>query len=149
MKTRMILVNYFILACAAFASIPQAEGSQNLFRVVILPDSVKHKLAIFLQQKEKMSSAARSVLVYNYANPKDVQFKDGMYTFMLPGPHFQPRVFIFENGQLQMFEHIDIDGLLEEYLAYIKTSGIPERHKIKYLRLIWRFLDEGFKRESR
>jgi hypothetical protein len=102
----------------------------------------------FLQEKEKLSSPASAIYVYNYASPKDRRFKDGLYTFRLPGPHFQPRLFIFEKGQLQLFESIDINGLLEEYLNYIKRSGIAERHKIEYLHLIWRFLDEGFKRES-
>lgn len=148
MKTKVITLVYLMVGCSAFATDLQTKPSQNPFRIVILPDSIKHQLGMFLQRKEKLTSPASAILVYNYANPKDIRFKVGLFTFSLLGPHFQPRIFIFENGHLQIFENIDINGLLGEYLAYIMSSGIAERNKIKYLHLIWRFLDEGFKREG-
>jgi hypothetical protein len=148
MTTKVFVLICLILGYSALASDIQTKPSQNLLRTVVLPDSIKHQLGIFLQRKEKLTSPASAILVYNYPNPEDIRFKDGLYTFSLLGPHFQPRIFIFENGRLQIFERIDINGLLGEYLAYIKRPGIAERNKIKYLHLIWRFLDEGFKREG-
>ena len=135
-----------LIACYFFCSSAQQNEKKQLFPMVEIPDSVRLIVGEFLKQQEHLDTTFAAFYIYNYTNPKDYEFKDGIYTFRLMGPHFQPRIMIHNKGKIDLFQNTHIAGLLEEFLVFIKTAEINDKEKIKYLKMICRFLEDGYKK---
>jgi hypothetical protein len=145
----MKIVHYFIFAtviCFFSQSFAQDTKKEQLFPMVEIPDSIRSTIGKFLEEEEKVDTSIIAFYLYNYEDPKNYKFQDGIYTFRLMGPHFLPRLLIYKNGRLKIFRNIDINGLLDEYVQFIKSNkDINYIEKINYLKSICRFIEEGVK----
>jgi hypothetical protein len=116
----------------------------NLSYNLKIPDSIYDKLEKFyLNEGENVNS---HINVYNLSS-KTVNFgnKSGVYTFNLTGAHFPRRLFIFSNNKVFIFKSkgaFDSLGVLQEFIDCVKLLEITESDRIKYLKIICKYLQE-------
>ena len=91
-----------ILAMAVWNASAQ-NGEENPFPRVTVPDSIAVTLKKAYETSSKLRSNAEAN-VYNLIDRFDYDFKDGIYSFKGMGPHFPRRIFIFDKGQLFIFD---------------------------------------------
>ena len=125
----------------------QQKEKNTLFPMVEIPDSVRLIVGEFLKEQEHLDTNFTAFYIYNFSNPKDYKFKEGIYTFRLMGPHFLSRLMIYTKGKIYLFKSVHIDGLLEEYLSFIKREKVNTEEKLNYLKLISKFLQEEYQTE--
>jgi len=121
---------------------------QNFLRMVELPNSARAILMKYIKEKEKLSNDDVGMYVFNLQNPKDLKYKDGIYTFRLMGPHFHRRVFIVNGSDINIFDSQYIDDFLEEFNFFIKKATLPTKKKIEYLKAISNFFEEEYNTEN-
>ena len=143
-----ILILSFTLLFGFHSSVVQSQIHRSPFEMVNVPESIRWKLAQFLEKKEKLDTPSMAIYIYNLLEPKNYVFKDGIYQFRLMGPHFIPRIFIFNHGKMKIFQNYDLESFLGEYLSYIKISSLSPRTEIKYLTAIAQYFQEEYYREN-
>lgn len=132
-----ILIIFMVPNCNVHSQ--KTSSSQNLK----IPDSIYNKLEKFyIEERETVNS---HINVYNLLSKKSSDFKSGIYSFNLTGPHFPRRIFIFNNNKIYIFKSVgafDSIGILEEFIECIKLLNISEPDRVKYLKAISNYLQE-------
>lgn len=108
-----------------------------------IPDSIYNKLEKFYI--EERGTVNSHINVYNLIREKSYNFKSGVYSFNLNGPHFPRRIFIFGNNKTYIFKSVgafDSIGILQEFIECIKLLNISEADSVKYLKAISNYLQE-------
>lgn len=151
MKTACFLLCLMLIGSTSHLFGQKTHSASTMLPMVRVPDSTYHQLSKFLLKMEHSdTTSAVGALIYNFARPRDYKFKDGIYTFRLSGPHFQHRLFIYRKGKLTMFEHHHTEGLLEEFLNFIKTTpDMSQQEKVTYLGYISKFLKNWIESSSK
>jgi len=145
---RRLTIIIFFIGFAVVNCLAQQGSGEKGFKMVKLPDTVRNKLAQYLSQQEKLETPNRAIYVFNLMNPKDYEFKKGIYSFKLMGPHFQRRIFIYTNNEIIIFNGYFIDDLLEEFTKFCNIVQIPVKEKILYLKAIADFLQTEYNTEN-
>ncbi len=78
---------------------------KNLFQTVRVPDSINLQLAEITYKRSSDISPKTGLYVWNLQSKKDLIFKDGIYSFKGLGPHFPRRLFIYNKGDIFIFEN--------------------------------------------
>ena len=99
------MVDRFIMLILAMAvwNASAQNGKGNSFPRVAVHDSIAVKLKKAYEKSSKLRSNAEAN-VYNLIDRFNYDFKDGIYSFKGMGPHFPRRIFIFDKGQLFIFD---------------------------------------------
>jgi hypothetical protein len=58
-------------------------------------------------------------------------------------------MFVWASGTLQMFERVDIEGMLNEYISFLMKTKLDPEMKIKYLKLMANFLQDSLESQTR
>lgn len=132
-----ILINFVVSNCDVHSQ--KTSSPQNLK----IPNSIYNKLEKFYI--EERGTVNSHINVYNLINNKSCDFKSGVYSFNLNGPHFPRRIFVFSNNKIYIFKSVgafDSIGILQEFIECIKLLNISEADRVKYLKVISAFLEE-------
>lgn len=132
-----ILIMFMVSNCNVYSQ--KKKSSQNLK----IPDSIYNKLEKFYT--EERGTVRSHINVYNLVSKKNHDFKSGVYSFNLNGPHFPRRIFIFSNNKTYIFKSVgafDSIGVLQEFIECIKLLNISEADSVKYLKAISNYLQE-------
>lgn len=117
----------------------------NPFQRVEVPDSIVIKLEEAYNKNAKNVNAGKNV--FNFLNKKDFVFKDGMFSFQGQGPHFPKRIFIFNNGNIFIFENegsFNPSGIIKEFVICIEKLNLSKKKVVKYIKAIGDYLEQEF-----
>ena len=135
----LIFLSLFNIFC-------RSQSSQlNPFVSVSVPDSVNLKLAKITYKVYKDINHRTGLIIYNLENRRDFVFKDGIYSFEGFGPHFPRRLFIFNNGNIYIFENIgsfNPSGVLKEFVENIGKLNLNDNQVVLYSKLISEYLQD-------
>ena len=132
-----------ILAMAVWNASAQ-NGEENPFPRVTVPDSIAVKLKKAYETSSKLRSNAEAN-VYNLIDRFDYDFKDGIYSFKGMGPHFPRRIFIFDKGQLFIFDSAgfnDPKGIVREFTKAMDSLNLSGDKVIQYSKAISKYLEQ-------
>jgi hypothetical protein len=138
-KHTFLVVAVFFLFCTNVSS---QNPKINPFQRVKVPDNIYIELEKSYRVSTGFDSVNAGKNVWNLINSKDFVFRNGLYSFKGQGPHFPRRLFIYNNGKLYVFTTNYIDKVLQEYIECIKSLGLSEADRIKYLKKISVYLQE-------
>ena len=135
--------NYILLlTCISLCYYTGAQTKKNPFQMVNVPDTIYKQLEnVYIQER---GSAGARINIFNLEDSKDFVFKNGIYSYRLSGPHFQRRLFIYNNSKLYIFTEIYIDDVIEQYMEGIKYLDLSVDDKICYLKIISEYLQVGY-----
>jgi hypothetical protein len=135
---------FFYVLISFLASTNIYSQKRNLSYNLKIPDSIYKKLENFyINERGNVNS---HINVYNLTS-KTVNFdyKSGVYAFNLSGPHFPRKIFVFYNNKAFIFKSVgafDSLGVLQEFIDCVKLLEITESDRIKYLKIICKYLQE-------
>lgn len=139
MKRVIYLAGVILLSCTYLRA---QNAKTNPFQRVKIPDSIYIRLEEAYKRSTGFDSVNAGKNVWNLINSKELDFKDGLYSFKGQGPHFPRRLFIFNKGKLYVFSSNNVNKILEEYIECIKLLELSEVDRIKYLKRISTYLQE-------
>ena len=119
------------------------SGKDNPFPRVIVPDSI----AVQLREAYKSTTTTRcnaEANVYNYIDPTDYDFKNGIYSFKGMGPHFPRRIFIFNDGRLFIFDNAGFDApkeVIHEFTRAMDSLHLSSDQVVQYVKAISEYLE--------
>ena len=131
-----------ILAMAVWNASAQ-NGEENPFPRVTVPDSIAVKLKKAYETSSKLRSNAEAN-VYNLIDRFDYDFKDGIYSFKGMGPHFPRRIFIFDKGQLFIFDSAGFNEpqeVIREFSQAIDSLNLSPDQIVQYSKTISKYLE--------
>lgn len=132
-----------ILAMAVWNASAQ-NGKGNPFPRVAVPDSI----AVQLREAYKSTTELRcnaEANVYNLIDRFDYDFKDGIYSFKGMGPHFPRRIFIFDKGQLFIFDSAGFNEpqeVIREFSQAIDSLNLSPDQIVQYSKTISKYLEQ-------
>ncbi len=132
-----------ILAMAVWNASAQ-NGKGNPFPRVAVPDSIAVKLKKAYETSSKLRSNAEAN-VYNLIDRFDYDFKDGIYSFKGMGPHFPRRIFIFDKGQLFIFDSAGFNEpqeVIREFSQAIDSLNLSPDQIVQYSKTISKYLEQ-------
>ena len=132
-----------ILAMAVWNASAQ-NGEENPFPRVTVPDSIAVKLKKAYETSSKLRSNAEAN-VYNLIDRFDYNFKDGIYSFKGMGPHFPRRIFIFDKGQLFIFDSAGFNEpqeVIREFSQAIDSLNLSPDQIVQYSKTISKYLEQ-------
>ena len=132
-----------ILAMAVWNASAQ-NGEENPFPRVTVPDSIAVKLKKAYETSSKLRSNAEAN-VYNLIDRFDYDFKDGIYSFKGMGPHFPRRIFIFDKGQLFIFDSAGFNEpqeVIREFSQAIDSLNLSPDQIVQYSKTISKYLEQ-------
>ena len=132
-----------ILAMAVWNASAQ-NGEENPFPRVTLTDSIAVKLKKAYETSSKLRSNAEAN-VYNLIDRFDYDFKDGIYSFKGMGPHFPRRIFIFDKGQLFIFDSAGFNEpqeVIREFSQAIDSLNLSPDQIVQYSKTISKYLEQ-------
>ena len=132
-----------ILAMAVWNASAQ-NGEENPFPRVTVPDSIAVKLKKAYETSSKLRSNAEAN-VYNLIDRFDYDFKDGIYSFKGMGPHFPRRIFIFDKGQLFIFDRAGFNEpqeVIREFSQAIDSLNLSPDQIVQYSKTISKYLEQ-------
>ena len=132
-----------ILAMAVWNASAQ-NGEENPFPRVTVPDSIAVKLKKAYETSSKLRSNAEAN-VYNLIDRFDYDFKDGIYSFKDMGPHFPRRIFIFDKGQLFIFDSAGFNEpqeVIREFSQAIDSLNLSPDQIVQYSKTISKYLEQ-------
>ena len=132
-----------ILAMAVWNASAQ-NGEENPFPRVTVPDSIAEKLKKAYETSSKLRSNAEAN-VYNLIDRFDYDFKDGIYSFKGMGPHFPRRIFIFDKGQLFIFDSAGFNEpqeVIREFSQAIDSLNLSPDQIVQYSKTISKYLEQ-------
>jgi hypothetical protein len=139
---------FFYVLISFIASTNIYSQKRSLSYNLRIPDSIYNKLEKFYINER--GSVNSHINVYNLTS-KTVNFsyKSGVYAFDLTGAHFPRRIFVFYNNKIFIFRSkgaFDSLGVLQEFIDCVKLLKITESDRIKYLKIICKYLEEELAR---
>ncbi|WP_337518071.1 hypothetical protein [Alistipes ihumii] len=120
------------------------NGEENPFPRVTVPDSIAVKLKKAYETSSKLRSNAEAN-VYNLIDRFDYDFKDGIYSFKGMGPHFPRRIFIFDKGQLFIFDSAGFNEpqeVIREFSQAIDSLNLSPDQIVQYSKTISKYLEQ-------
>ena len=132
-----------ILAMAVWNASAQ-NGEENPFPRVTVPDSIAVKLKKAYETSSKLRSNAEAN-VYNLIDRFDYDFKDGIYSFKGMGPHIPRRIFIFDKGQLFIFDSAGFNEpqeVIREFSQAIDSLNLSPDQIVQYSKTISKYLEQ-------
>jgi len=132
-----------ILAMAVWNASAQ-NGKGNPFPRVAVPDSIAVKLKKAYETSSKLRSNAEAN-VYNLIDRFNYDFKDGIYSFKGMGPHFPRRIFIFDKGQLFIFDSAGFNEpqeVIREFSQAIDSLNLSPDQIVQYSKTISKYLEQ-------
>lgn len=143
MKKTNKIIRIVLIYCMLLATISiQAQiKKRNPFQFVEVPDSVMK--ALVNNYNEVTGESDTCYIIFNLLDRYCLKFKDGIYSFKGPGPHFPRKVFIYNKKQLFIIDSIgafDPKGVLQEFSQASYTLDLTENQFISYLRIIYEYL---------
>ena len=132
-----------ILAMAVWNASAE-NGNGNPFPRVAVPDSIAVKLKKAYETSSKLRSNAEAN-VYNLIDRFDYDFKDGIYSFKGMGPHFPRRIFIFDKGQLFIFDSAGFNEpqeVIREFSQAIDSLNLSPDQIVQYSKTISKYLEQ-------
>ena len=120
------------------------NGEENLFPRVTVPDSIAVKLKKAYETSSKLRSNAEAN-VYNLIDRFDYDFKDGIYSFKGMGPHFPRRIFIFDKGQVFIFDSAGFNEpqeVIREFSQAIDSLNLSPDQIVQYSKTISKYLEQ-------
>ena len=110
--------------------------------------SPRDRIAVKLKKAYETSSKLRSnaeANVYNLIDRFDYDFKDGIYSFKGMGPHFPRRIFIFDKGQLFIFDSAGFNEpqeVIREFSQAIDSLNLSPDQIVQYSKTISKYLEQ-------
>ncbi|MFR3489743.1 MAG: hypothetical protein ACLTTP_11430 [Alistipes ihumii] len=140
------MVDRFIMLILAMAvwNASAQNGEENPFPRVTVPDSIAVKLKKAYETSSKLRSNAEAN-VYNLIDRFDYDFKDGIYSFKGMGPHFPRRIFIFDKGQLFIFDSAGFNEpqeVIREFSQAIDSLNLSPDQIVQYSKTISKYLEQ-------
>ena len=140
------MVDRFIMLILAMAvwNVSAQNGEENPFPRVTVPDSIAVKLKKAYETSSKLRSNAEAN-VYNLIDRFDYDFKDGIYSFKGMGPHFPRRIFIFDKGQLFIFDSAGFNEpqeVIREFSQAIDSLNLSPDQIVQYSKTISKYLEQ-------
>ena len=140
------MVDRFIMLILAMAvwNASAQNGEENPFPRVTVPDSIAVKLKKAYETSSKLRSNAEAN-VYNLIDRFDYDFKDGIYSFKGMGPHFPRRIFIFDIGQLFIFDSAGFNEpqeVIREFSQAIDSLNLSPDQIVQYSKTISKYLEQ-------
>lgn len=132
-----------ILAMAVWNASAQ-NGKGNPFPRVAVPDSIAVKLREAYKSTTELRCNAEAN-VYNLIDRFDYDFKDGIYSFKGMGPHFPRRIFIFDKGQLFIFDSAGFNEpqeVIREFSQAIDSLNLSPDQIVQYSKTISKYLEQ-------
>jgi len=140
----MLLCSLVLLASSAHAQ----KLKTSPFQQVEVPRTVMSQLNALVHEEDKTAATENPMYITNLLATNDIQYKDGIYYFRVMSPHALGRIFITYKGQATVFKSLEVNGLLQEYLAFLSKSELPDKVKIDYLKAISIHLERQYKAEQ-
>ena len=134
----LVVISFLILESCSFG-----QKSLNVLQRVDVPDSIYIRLEKSYDKNTINVNAGRNV--FNLSNRKDFDFKDGIYSFQGQGPHFPRRIFIFNNGNLFIFESdgaFSPKGVIREFESSINLLLLTDKQVVEYAKIIADYLSQ-------
>ena len=140
------MVDRFIMLILAMAvwNASAQNGEENPFPRVTVPDSIAVKLKKAYETSSKLRSNAEAN-VYNLIDRFNYDFKDGIYSFRGMGPHFPRRIFIFDKGQLFIFDSAGFNEpqeVIREFSQAIDSLNLSPDQIVQYSKTISKYLEQ-------
>ena len=140
------MVDRFIMLILAMAvwNASAQNGEENPFPRVTVPDSIAVKLKKAYETSSKLRRNAEAN-VYNLIDRFDYDFKDGIYSFKGMGPHFPRRIFIFDKGQLFIFDSAGFNEpqeVIREFSQAIDSLNLSPDQIVQYSKTISKYLEQ-------
>ena len=140
------MVDRFIMLILAMAvwNASAQNGKGNPIPRVAVPDSIAVKLKKANETSSKLRSNAEAN-VYNLIDRFNYDFKDGIYSFKGMGPHFPRRIFIFDKGQLFIFDSAgfnETQEVIREYSQAIDSLNLSPDQIVQYSKTISKYLEQ-------
>ena len=140
------MVDRFIMLILAMAvwNASAQNGKGNAFPRVAGPDSIAVKLKKAYETSSKLRSNAEAN-VYNLIDRFNYDFKDGIYSFKGMGPHFPRRIFIFDKGQLFIFDSAGFNEpqeVIREFSQAIDSLNLSPDQIVQYSKTISKYLEQ-------
>ena len=132
-----------ILAMAVWNASAQ-NGKGNPFPRVAVPDSIAVKLREAYKSTTELRCNAEAN-VYNLIDRFNYDFKDGIYSFRGMGPHFPRRIFIFDKGQLFIFDSAGFNEpqeVIREFSQAIDSLNLSPDQIVQYSKTISKYLEQ-------
>lgn len=132
-----------ILAMAVWNASAQ-NGKGNPFPRVAVPDSIAVKLREAYKSTTELRCNAEAN-VYNLIDRFNYDFKDGIYSFKGMGPHFPRRIFIFDKGQLFIFDSAGFNEpqeVIREFSQAIDSLNLSPDQIVQYSKTISKYLEQ-------
>ncbi|HJG75736.1 MAG TPA: hypothetical protein K8U75_06775, partial [Alistipes ihumii] len=141
-----VMVDRFIMLILAMAvwNASAQNGKGNPFPRVAVPDSIAVKLKKAYETSSKLRSNAEAN-VYNLIDRFNYDFKDGIYSFKGMGPHFPRRIFIFDKGQLFIFDSAGFNEpqeVIREFSQAIDSLNLSPDQIVQYSKTISKYLEQ-------
>ena len=142
------MVDRFIMLILAMAvwNASAQNGKGNPFPRVAVPDSIAVKLREAYKSTTELRCNAEAN-VYNLIDRFDYDFKDGIYSFKGMGPHFPRRIFIFDKGQLFIFDSAGFNEpqeVIREFSQAIDSLNLSPDQIVQYSKTISKYLEQEF-----
>ncbi len=118
---------------------------KNLFQTVRVPDSINLQLAEITYKRSSDISPKTGLYVWNLQSKKDLIFKDGIYSFKGLGPHFPRRLFIYNKGDIFIFENegaFNPRGVIKEFAVCVEKLNLTGEQVVKYTKAISGYLEQ-------
>ena len=140
------MVDRFIMLILAMAvwNASAQNGKGNPFPRVAVPDSIAVKLKKAYETSSKLRSNAEAN-VYNLIDRFNYDFKDGIYSFKGMGPHFPRRIFIFDKGQLFIFDSAGFNEpqeVIRKFSQAIDSLNLSPDQIVQYSKTISKYLEQ-------
>ena len=140
------MVDRFIMLILAMAvwNASAQNGKGNPFPRVAVPDSIAVKLKKAYETSSKLRCNAEAN-VYNLIDRFNYDFKDGIYSFKGMGPHFPRRIFIFDKGQLFIFDSAGFNEpqeVIREFSQAIDSLNLSPDQIVQYSKTISKYLEQ-------
>ena len=140
------MVDRFIMLILAMAvwNASAQNGKGNPFPRVAVLDSIAVKLKKAYETSSKLRSNAEAN-VYNLIDRFNYDFKDGIYSFKGMGPHFPRRIFIFDKGQLFIFDSAGFNEpqeVIREFSQAIDSLNLSPDQIVQYSKTISKYLEQ-------
>ena len=140
------MVDRFIMLILAMAvwNASAQNGKGNPFPRVAVPDSIAVKLREAYKSTTELRCNAEAN-VYNLIDRFNYDFKDGIYSFRGMGPHFPRRIFIFDKGQLFIFDSAGFNEpqeVIREFSQAIDSLNLSPDQIVQYSKTISKYLEQ-------
>ena len=140
------MVDRFIMLILAMAvwNASAQNGKGNPFPRLAVPDCIAVKLKKAYETSSKLRSNAEAN-VYNLIDRFNYDFKDGIYSFKGMGPHFPRRIFIFDKGQLFIFDSAvfnEPQEVIREFSQAIDSLNLSPDQIVQYSKTISKYLEQ-------